>query len=79
MKINDSTRIRVDKKLSEELNLNWWDRASIRIKMYNEYGLVYTSNRNWSYYFKPTDPQRCMLFMIAYGHLLKQKHKIVKH
>lgn len=75
MKINKNTRIRVDSKIIQELDLQWWDRWGLKIKMRNEYEMVFTSFKNFSFYFKPENSLKCMLFLIKYGHLIKSKHK----
>jgi hypothetical protein len=79
MKINKNTRIRVDKKIAEELGMKWWDRLKLKHFMEYEYGMVMTSTRNYSYYFEPVDKQKVMLFIVAYGHLLREKVKNWKY
>jgi hypothetical protein len=79
MKINKNSRIRVDTKIMNEFGLQWWDRFNLKYTMRWEYGLEMTSYKNMSYYFKPTDTQKAMLFIIAYGHLIKSKAKHFKY
>lgn len=78
MKINNNTRIRINRSIMEELKLPWYDQFHLKIIMRNEYDMILTSSRNYSYYFKPTNPQKCMLFIIQYGHLIKEKAKHVR-
>lgn len=75
MKITDKTRIRVNRDIMEELGFSWWDKWSLKVAMRNQYEMILTSSRNYSFYFKPTDPQKYMLFIIQYGNLIKQKAK----
>jgi len=75
MKINKNSRIRVDTKIMDELGLQWWDRFKLKSIMFWQYGLEMTSYRNMSYYFQPKEIQKAMLFIIAYGHLIKSKAK----
>jgi len=79
MKINKSTRIRVDRDINKELGLTWWDSWTLKIKIKEEYGMILTSKRNNSYYFKLTNAQNYMLFVLNYGrYILKKKQNNIK-
>jgi len=75
MKINSNTRIRVKRTIHQEFNVSWWDLRSIKIKMREDYGMIFTSDRNFSYYFRPTDKQKYMLFILSYASFIMDKSK----
>ena len=78
MNINNNTRVRVDRKIHEELNIRWWDVWELKNKFRIEYDMILTCRRNTLYYFKPNDEQKYMFFILNYGKYIKSKPKKLK-
>jgi hypothetical protein len=73
IKFTSKTRIKVSARILDELGLKWWEHWSLRVRLKQDYDMLFTSKRGSIFYFKVLDEKKFLLFSLNYGGFILKK------